>query len=146
VVVPISSASGISWVPVPCSSSLGILCVPVPISSALGFSSVPASISYAHTSPIECIGGCFVRGGACVDPLGGLFCVHSFFLAGVLPPSWPWAFLFLVPDPLVHFWCTGAGLSYIRGRALCTMVGIWGTFHSLGHSWTSLWIYSCMTQ
>lgn len=61
----------------------------------------------------ECMGGCSVRGGACVGPLGGLFCVRGFFLAGVLPPSWPCAFLFLVPAPLVPVWCVGAGLSCI---------------------------------
>jgi hypothetical protein len=85
----------------------------MPVSSASGISQVLASISLARTSPAECMGDYSVRGGTCVGPLGGLFYVHDFFLAGVLPPSWPWAFLFLVPTPLVHVWCIGVGLSYI---------------------------------
>jgi hypothetical protein len=64
-------------------------------------------------SPAECMGGCSMHGGACVDSLGGLFCVRSFFLAGVLPPSFPWEFIFLVPARLVPFWCVGASLSCI---------------------------------
>jgi hypothetical protein len=50
---------------------------------------------------------------AYVDPLGGIFSVYGFLLAGVLPPSWPWEFLFLVPTTLVLVWCVGVGLSCV---------------------------------
>jgi hypothetical protein len=71
---------------------------------------VPVFVASARTSSVECIGGCSARDGACVDRLGGFFCVRNFFLAGVLPPSWPWLLLVLALTPLVPIWCVGAGL------------------------------------
>jgi hypothetical protein len=49
--------------------------------------------------------------------------MHSFVLDGVLPPSWPWAFLFLVAAPLVPIWCVG-GWSVLHLR-LCILYHGW---------------------
>jgi hypothetical protein len=93
------------------------------------------TISFARTSSVECIGGFSTRGGACVEPLGGLFYVHGFLLVGFLSPYWPWLLLFLVSAaPLVPIWCTGVGLPCVKVHEIGTAVGISGTFHYSGHS------------